>query len=758
MRMRAGLRAWVAKTWNPLRAGGKVLGKPALGRTNTRRILRELQKAETMAVVSPTINATTVPESPSTGSTTVTIILATVIPSLVVVATAIILAVATICFCVRRRRVSITEHDRVLQQQQFLAFPKRVTDSVLSPRPSRSEYPASDGAAGISSDHPVPNDDKWSISAASGRSGISGLSETMSCPPSPVVSSLCLEEDDVAARTPGTQDHTPMNELQPQLDPRAIYLTGIEEDGEKSVGSFGNLPNLFDSAISTTHRGYPMLQFLSKTTITQNVNSEHRMHRQSSELHSDYYSDYNSRLTSEHHSSRCGGGTRTDRSDYYSEDQSGRHSLRHEHPKHPTLASQKTSSHEHPLIAPMIEFGSQNLYHNAALEMDKEEEVVDSIVQEAIMGYLVHQDSCSIFRCPCKKIKKRFHHLIPLAYRHMQNETQIDQENGQSRQLLQLPPHGTHKHKASTEQPDTHGASVSFQLQKPTRSQSPQCCQESHPRANVIPECLTQTTTLFRCSSKRMKFEDEANDFSLEIPEGAIPEGESLTIDIAVALHGQFQFPEGLRPVSPIFWVCVRDQPSIPFSKPMTVNIPHFLNLKNYNEIKSLGLTFLKADHEMNSEKMYEFHPTDGTMIFEPLKRCGVLKTAHFCSLCIACRDTPECLEKAPFCINAILPSAAIPVGKKVYGYFFITFLNLQTCLVKVDELVAKMPKAEHYERDMQPFEFQTETQCDPALEIAITQPKHGKIGLKGNRRVSLYTLRCYNRGLLLMSFFVGEE
>jgi hypothetical protein len=685
-----------------------------------------------MAVV---FNATTVPESPSSGSMTVTIILATVIPSLVLVATAIILAVATICFCARRQRMSVTALDNVLQQQEVLAFRQRVTDScVLSPRPSRSEYPASDGAASISSDHPVPNDDRWSISAASGRSGISGLSESMSSPPSvpsPVVSSLCLEEDDVAALTPDTQDHAPVNELQPQLDPRATYLPGIMEVSESPLISIGSFAN--DSASSTTHQEYKFPKIpLRKTTTTKSV--MHRQSSESSELHSDYYSDYNSRLTS-----RYGGGTRTDRSDYCSEDQSGRHSLRHEYPKHPNLAYHKTSSLEHPPIAPMIEFGSRNLYHNATPEMDEEEEVVDSIVQEAIMGYLVHQDSCSIFRCPCKKMKKRFQHLIPLAYRRMQNEAQVDRENGQSRQFLQLPLHGTHKHKASTEQPDTHGASVSFQLQKPTRSQSPLSCQESHPRANVVPECMTQTSTLFRCSSKRMKFEDEANDFSLDIPEGAIPEGESLTIDIAVGLHGPFQFPEGLRPVSPIFWVCVRDQSSIQFSKPITVNIPHFLNLKDYNEIKSLGLTFLKADHEMNSEKMYEFHPTNGTMIFEPLKRCGVIKTTHFCSLCIACRDTPECLEKAPFCINAILPSAAIPVGKKVYGYFFITFLNLQTCLVKVDELVAKMPKAEHYERDMQPFEFQTETQCDPALEIAITQPRQGKIGLKGNRRVSLH-------------------
>lgn len=51
------------------------------------------------------------------------------------------------------------------------------------------------------------------------------------------------------------------------------------------------------------------------------------------------------------------------------------------------------------------------------------------------------------------------------------------------------------------------------------------------------PECVTHIATL-TCTSKGLNFVDNTNDFRLEIPEGAIPEGVSVTVDIAVALYG----------------------------------------------------------------------------------------------------------------------------------------------------------------------------------------------------------------------------
>ncbi|CAI8016747.1 hypothetical protein GBAR_LOCUS10257, partial [Geodia barretti] len=248
-----------------------------------------------------------------------------------------------------------------------------------------------------------------------------------------------------------------------------------------------------------------------------------------------------------------------------------------------------------------------------------------------------------------------------------------------------------------------------------------------------IPECVTQTSTLSDCTEKGIRYVDETNDFILEIQEGAIPEGERLTVDVGVALFGPFQFPEGLRPVSPVFWVCVRDNGrKFQFSKPVTVTIPHFLDLDNEEEIKFLGLTFLKANHNKNTAGLYEFQPlTEGKMDFNTLRTHGTLKTSHFCSLCLAAKFIPSSTQ---FCITSVLPRCPSPVGKNVGGCFFVTFLNLKTCLENVDSLINKRYR-EGYKTQRVPFRFNTDTQ-DPALEMNFSQPKHGRIGWKGRDTV----------------------
>ena len=251
-----------------------------------------------------------------------------------------------------------------------------------------------------------------------------------------------------------------------------------------------------------------------------------------------------------------------------------------------------------------------------------------------------------------------------------------------------------------------------------------------------FPKHITVTSTLPDITNDGMFYVDDDNDFSLEIPEGAIGRAnKSLTISVGVALQGPFQFPEGLRPVSPTFWVCVHSEGNFQFSKPVTVTVPHFLNLKNDDDIQSLGLTFLKAQHNMNSQGMYVFQQTDGKIDFKTLGKHGILKTNHFCSYCIACRDIPMCLQRATFCITAVLPNGFIPVSIQTYGYFFITFQN-QTCLRRLRQLVQKMNFDEMELQDT--FEFQIGMDGEAALEISITQPRCGRIGVAGGSTVCL--------------------
>ena len=172
----------------------------------------------------------------------------------------------------------------------------------------------------------------------------------------------------------------------------------------------------------------------------------------------------------------------------------------------------------------------------------------------------------------------------------------------------------------------------------------------------IVPSCVKPTATLPHCTSQGIKYNDEWNDFTLKIPEGAIPEGESLTIDIGVALYGPFQYPEGLRPVSPVFWICVRDRKAFHFLKPMEVTLPHFLTLDGEEDVQSLRLTFLKGEHRMEGRQKTHFQQAEGMALFRPGSGYGVLHTHHFCYLCIASRKSKETIQKAKFCMFATIP------------------------------------------------------------------------------------------------------
>ena len=250
-----------------------------------------------------------------------------------------------------------------------------------------------------------------------------------------------------------------------------------------------------------------------------------------------------------------------------------------------------------------------------------------------------------------------------------------------------------------------------------------------------IPKWISPVATLSQWTHEGRYYYDEINDFSLDIPEGAILAGEYITIDIGVALYGPFQYPEGFRPVSPVFWLCVRDNKLFHFLQPVRVTIPHFINLENHDDIETLSLTFLKGDHEMNSQQMYQFQQAEGDVFFEPFKKHGVLQTTHFCSLCITSKISLELIRKAMFCVYAAIPQVMSP-RKPAYVYFFVTFL-LSTCLNTLKTQIRKMSELQDHIIKMQDFRFSKHSH-DPTLEIILSQsmPPEWTVGLQFYKEV----------------------
>ena len=232
-----------------------------------------------------------------------------------------------------------------------------------------------------------------------------------------------------------------------------------------------------------------------------------------------------------------------------------------------------------------------------------------------------------------------------------------------------------------------------------------------------------------------MTYYDETNRFGLEIPEGAIPRGLTISIDIGVALYGPFQFPHGMRPASPVFWICVRQLEFSQFLKPVIITLPHFLSIRNDEDIEFLGLTFLKAKHEMNEHQMYEFQQAEGSMRFSPHMKGGVLETTHFCSLCISCNEIMEAIERANFCISAVIPHT-ISLDESSYADFYITFL-LDTCLAKLNE---RLQQSSHQvERECYEFQFRDGEQT---IELVLPQPVKDEwiIGYRFKKKVRRFS------------------
>ena len=248
-----------------------------------------------------------------------------------------------------------------------------------------------------------------------------------------------------------------------------------------------------------------------------------------------------------------------------------------------------------------------------------------------------------------------------------------------------------------------------------------------------MPEPFSRIATVMNCSHDGTVFYDNTNEFGLEIPEGAIPEQESITIDIGVAMYGPFEFPEGLKPVSPVFWVCTRESRFSCFLKPVTITIPHCIDLKSSD---SLSLTFLKGDHEVNAQKIYQFQRIKGSeMVFEAQQLKGVLKIIHFCSLCISGKVSPELTKNTKFCIYAALP-LAVPPLQTTYCRFFISYL-LATCIATVEKQITGTQELKSHTNFLEDFNFSCE-QDEAALEIVLPESPSSEwnIGLYGKTKV----------------------
>ena len=181
------------------------------------------------------------------------------------------------------------------------------------------------------------------------------------------------------------------------------------------------------------------------------------------------------------------------------------------------------------------------------------------------------------------------------------------------------------------------------------------------------------------CGSKQCVYANTKHDITLYIPDGALP--EKTVLKVGVALYGPFAhaFPgRHIRPVSPILWLCMEPK-LVEIKRPIGVVLPHYVNLTSSEDLKVL--CFQKAaQHDADA---LQFEPVNGTTIFQPHVRYGILETTHCCYLCIT-KDNliePQDKVKSNFALTPTIPLSFEHSLSPLSVYFCVTY-RLPSCIV----------------------------------------------------------------------------
>ena len=138
------------------------------------------------------------------------------------------------------------------------------------------------------------------------------------------------------------------------------------------------------------------------------------------------------------------------------------------------------------------------------------------------------------------------------------------------------------------------------------------------------------------------------------IPENAINEDKAI-LSVGVYYINSFQFSEGYRLVSEVFWI----DSNIPLHKDVDFYMPHFVKLKNKNDTKKLKF-FLASDESFKKYGVFKF--TDAVpsheYSFEPDNGCyGKLVLNHFCSGCILEEIDNNDLLPLEYLVTSVFPT-----------------------------------------------------------------------------------------------------
>ena len=133
------------------------------------------------------------------------------------------------------------------------------------------------------------------------------------------------------------------------------------------------------------------------------------------------------------------------------------------------------------------------------------------------------------------------------------------------------------------------------------------------------------------CSNLGGIFHFTEHSIILKIPKEATP--TEIDLEIGVAIHGKFTFPDNIRPISAILWLKLPED--FQFQKPIKIQLPHYLRLSEEEAKSSIELRclFSTSDRgEFNENISFQEGQNDQVDFYQ---RYGRIKTCCAGYMCL---------------------------------------------------------------------------------------------------------------------------
>ena len=212
---------------------------------------------------------------------------------------------------------------------------------------------------------------------------------------------------------------------------------------------------------------------------------------------------------------------------------------------------------------------------------------------------------------------------------------------------------------------------------------------ESHPIALEIDESelyslkvgtfdFMQPIGVLECGESGGVYHSSTHNFTITIPQGAVPNDTVIRIEVGVCLYGPFTFPCDHRPLSAILWLHVQNHTGFQFQKAVKITLQHCINIEIEEDCQLLELTFMKANCHADGRSGFEFSPAKGEYHFPVGSDCGTLCTTCFCFACITASLQRETFAKVNYSLVTVEPGLTSDV---LWSVYFIMCYHLETCL-----------------------------------------------------------------------------